>query len=161
MLFKIREFFRSISRVVAWLPILWKDRDWDYYYLEQILKFKLRRMADCIESNALIVGYSRVVKQIRYAVYLIDRVQQDVDQTKEFGKFQEKWGKPEYSFKPSPRGKGYSQLVTTYPKGTTPELHGQADSDYIQMMRRVADKEEELHERLYNHIRKYVRGWWD
>jgi len=35
----------GIKNLWKWLPIVWKDRDWDYYYIFQVLKFKLEKQA--------------------------------------------------------------------------------------------------------------------
>jgi hypothetical protein len=35
----------GIKNLWRWLPIVWKDRDWDYYYIFQVLKFKLEKQA--------------------------------------------------------------------------------------------------------------------
>ncbi len=45
---KINNFFRSIKygikNLITWFPIIWKDRDWDHWYLYKILRFKLIQM---------------------------------------------------------------------------------------------------------------------
>lgn len=40
----IRYFINSIKNLIKWLPIIWKDRDWDHAYVEDILLFKLNNM---------------------------------------------------------------------------------------------------------------------
>jgi len=35
----------GIKNLWRWFPIIWKDRDWDYYYIFQVLKFKLEKQA--------------------------------------------------------------------------------------------------------------------
>ena len=35
----------GIKNLWKWFPIIWKDRDWDYYYIFQVLKFKLEKQA--------------------------------------------------------------------------------------------------------------------
>lgn len=39
-----RKIKTGISNLWYWLPIIWKDRQWDSYYLEVILLHKLKRM---------------------------------------------------------------------------------------------------------------------
>jgi hypothetical protein len=38
----------GISNLWAWLPIIWKDRDWDSWFIYQIIEFKLRRQSNYI-----------------------------------------------------------------------------------------------------------------
>lgn len=47
-MWRIKELKRSIKNIWKWLPIIWKDRDWDQYYIYEILEFKLRKQANYI-----------------------------------------------------------------------------------------------------------------
>ena len=38
---RIKEFFRSVYNVIRWLPTIWKDRDWDDYYITKLLQKKI------------------------------------------------------------------------------------------------------------------------
>lgn len=39
-----RECVRGVRSLIAWFPIIWRDRDWDWEFLNNILIFKLSRM---------------------------------------------------------------------------------------------------------------------
>lgn len=39
-----RGFISSISVILHWIPILYKDRDWDWYFLLKIERTKIRQM---------------------------------------------------------------------------------------------------------------------
>ena len=42
----VRDFLTGISNLWKWLPIIWKDRDWDKHYIMEIFIFKLKRNRD-------------------------------------------------------------------------------------------------------------------
>lgn len=44
MWYKIKTFFRRIWNIIRWIPILWKDKWDDYYYLLSIMEYKLKRI---------------------------------------------------------------------------------------------------------------------
>ena len=44
ILYPIRSFKKGISNLWKWRKIIWKDRWWDYYYLLELLRFKLQDM---------------------------------------------------------------------------------------------------------------------
>lgn len=46
-----RSRYRRIHRLIAWIPVLWKDEDWDPAYLFEVLRFKISRMRREIERN--------------------------------------------------------------------------------------------------------------
>jgi hypothetical protein len=38
---RIRYFFHGIYNIIRWIPVLYKDKDWDDYYITKILQKKL------------------------------------------------------------------------------------------------------------------------
>lgn len=38
---RIKEFFISVYNVIRWLPTIWKDRDWDDYFITKLLQKKI------------------------------------------------------------------------------------------------------------------------
>jgi len=61
-----RKFLIGIKNLIFWLPIIWKDRNWDYYYILKMLKHKLKLM-DKEQS----CRYTKICQT------LIDRIQDD------------------------------------------------------------------------------------
>ena len=82
---RVRRAYRKVkhwlTQSVAYSIFIWKNDnyDWDYGYLINLMRFKLSRMAKTIEENGIIEANHRVAKQIRYAIYLMDRWQNNVD----------------------------------------------------------------------------------
>lgn len=48
ILYNVKRFISNIKNVIRWLPVIWKDRDWDDYYIFEVLKFKLKNQAEYI-----------------------------------------------------------------------------------------------------------------
>jgi len=163
MLYKISNFFRWIIKSIQYSWFLRNDFDWDYGFLLKLIRFKLARMAKTIRSNEIIEANERVAKQIEYAVYLIDRYNNDDD----FNRLQEehslKWGQPKYDYVDGERFAGSKtfKMITTYPKASTPEKHAQASKQATEFVLAAYAKEQELIDRLFRHTGKYLRGWWD
>lgn len=48
-LYNMRSFPRDVKlgirNLIIWLPIIWRDRDWDWQFLSEIMQFKLRNMS--------------------------------------------------------------------------------------------------------------------
>jgi hypothetical protein len=131
--------FRKLKRIIEWLPILWRDEDWDYQFLVKIIQFKLRRMADCIDRNEIISDHKKA-RQMRIVAGHLDRFQAHsywdsnpyqgwhIGYTKE-GKFKRKFN-PDYIFP-------YAQD------------------------RQIHDLEEWHWNEAWRKIAKYGMGWWD
>lgn len=78
---KIKELFYNvkyyIKNIIKWSPILWKDRDWDHYFIIDTLRFKIANTAKYIEKNKRYVGWERDVERMNLAVRLIDKMQEE------------------------------------------------------------------------------------
>ena len=72
-----KDFIRGIKNLIKWFPVIWKDRDWDYYNTLSILKFKLQQQSRYIESAKMFIGWGCVVRDMNLAVKLIDIISDD------------------------------------------------------------------------------------
>jgi hypothetical protein len=76
-MYKIKIFIRNIKRVIHWLPIIWNDRDWDYYHVYEILKQKLICTEKHIRENGLHVYHKVDADEIKEAIRMIEVVQHE------------------------------------------------------------------------------------
>jgi hypothetical protein len=76
-MYKIKQFIRNIKRVLHWLPIIWNDRDWDYYYIYEILKQKLIATEEYIRKDGIHIYNKADADSIRKAIRLIEVVQHE------------------------------------------------------------------------------------
>lgn len=76
-MYKIKLFIRNIKRVLRWLPIIWNDRDWDYYYIYEMLKQKLIRVEEYIRKEGVHIYNGEDAASIRKAIEMIDKVQNE------------------------------------------------------------------------------------
>jgi hypothetical protein len=75
--YPFKTFFTSIGRLFVWFPVIWKDRDWDYYSLYEVLKKKLELMSKFEKKESLNEKVEKITKQIDEAIYLINRLEDD------------------------------------------------------------------------------------
>lgn len=61
-LYKITQ---GIQNLITWFPIIWKDRQWDHYYLMVMLHKKLSLMEEHISKHRIHVGWERDVFKIK------------------------------------------------------------------------------------------------
>jgi len=72
-----RDIAQGFRNLWKWFPIIWKDRNWDDYFIFEVLKFKLKNTADYFEETQRFVGWEDEVKYIRICEKLIKRIQDD------------------------------------------------------------------------------------
>ena len=62
------KIIRYIKKLIKWVPFLWKDEDWDYYYLLRIIKFKLEDMKIVFEKDNILKESSKKAKEINIII---------------------------------------------------------------------------------------------
>ena len=73
---RIRRIGKRIRTIIKWMPILWYDEDWDFYYVYNILQKKL----EFVEKNMLnssLENNKLYANKIRTAIRLIEIVKEE------------------------------------------------------------------------------------
>ena len=47
----LRRVGRFILRIIRWIPVLWKQEEWDFGYTYDILEQKIKDLRDCIKKD--------------------------------------------------------------------------------------------------------------
>ena len=76
-MWRIKNFFKSVNNLIRWFPIIWKDRDWDHYFIFEILKHKLIFMSKSICENSNHVSAEYDADRMMLCVRLIEKVQNE------------------------------------------------------------------------------------
>jgi hypothetical protein len=69
-----KDLYRGIKNLIQWFPVIWKDRDWDSYYIFQILEHKLKLQAKGIAKRDIHVNAQRDAEIMRTCVRLMEKV---------------------------------------------------------------------------------------
>lgn len=161
---KIKDFFKydvryGIRNFIIWRKVIWKDRNFDQYYIYAILKHKLTLMEECIRDSY--VGSDKEADNIKLCVYLLDRLMKDVYFEMAFKKHFEKWGDIELEFKPIEGDDEYSEVLFNQKNVNTKEEKEKSRIDF----KRACDHENYLRDQdldmLFTIMRKHIRGWWN
>ena len=73
----IKVFAESIKSLLAWFPIIWKDRNWDQYYLYKILRTKISMMSDYHKNFGHTEDAKKISEQMKLAADLIKKLEND------------------------------------------------------------------------------------
>ena len=74
---RIREFFEGLRNILRWIPIIYKDKDWDQYYIFEVLKFKLKNQAEYINKRGIHLSAKRDAQIMMTCVRLIEKLQNE------------------------------------------------------------------------------------
>ena len=157
----MKRFFRRVRRVIDFLPIIWKGRDYDYRYAVELLQYQLKRTADFMESDkAMTIDADVRAKRIRTAVELLEKVYQEEygceyqDKMKElYGENVRKWW-----FEDTGDGDGSSYLRYEFEKWDNAE---EVQRMLNKLFLESKAKQDRAHKLVWKFIEHNIRQWWD
>lgn len=166
-MYKIKQFFRRIYNLYRWFPIIWKDEDWDDFYIFEILKFKLKNQAEYIGYHDRHTTAKRDAEIMMLCVRLIEKVQDEY-----YGKEYLDYCKSEMKFTPSETYPGhyemefielsehYDDYFKKYPLiyRMVPDLNAPKDRIAFEIAK---INEERAHKLLFKILEQNIRKWWD
>ena len=77
VMWRIKNKIRQIRNLIRWTPIIWNDRDWDYYFIYEILKQKLKHVEQYTSKQGSHVNADVDAENLRTAIEMIDKVQNE------------------------------------------------------------------------------------
>ena len=77
VIWRIRRVIRRTKNLFRWLPVIWKDEQWDHHFIFEILKYKLIIMSEYIRKNSNHTSAEYDADRMMLAVRLIDKVQNE------------------------------------------------------------------------------------
>ena len=149
-------YLEKIQNIIRWIPILWKDHDWDYYYLYRIIEFKLQNMYNLFTSKQSHVKHEpNHIRQLKICLLLLNRINNDIVSNNDLAKS---------VFRP------YIDQSDTFIE----RLIKLDNGDYLmkpmspeisRIFKKFIDHQEYLQEQdyylLHKLMAKYSRVWWD
>lgn len=162
-----RRKYRQISRVIDFLPLIWKGFDFDYRYSIDLFKHQLKRTADHLESDkAMSMSAGDNAKRIRTAVELLEKVYDDEYGMEYMDTIEKLYGKTHYDFvnlgEVSKRtGEELYELKLRNENAVDEQHQKEIDEVRKQMMLHSIDKQEKAEELVWKFISHNIRRWWD
>ena len=76
-MWRLKRIIRRTKNLLRWLPIIWKDEQWDYYHIYEILKHKLIFTAEHTREYGYHVNSNYDADRMMLCVRLIEKVQNE------------------------------------------------------------------------------------
>lgn len=148
--------------MLDWLPIIARDKQWDWTFLIRILRHKLVKMERYFERDSVLLHPDKTWRRIRYARILCDRLLGDYLELSGYNAYIRKWGESRFIW--APFDDEHDELVDiTHSNAKTTEDKAQAEREY--QLGRFHEREEFLKRQdarqLGEIIGKYLFTWWD
>ena len=143
-----KDIARGIRNLWRWFPIVWKDRDWDQYYILESLKFKLKNTADYFSKHQRFIGWEDEVKYLRICEKLITKIQNEEYQG-EYTKYT-----------------SWEKYTNKYPGTVKKVLSNPKYGEYFQIGRGLAtavgmERKLKARKLLFKILEERIERWWD
>lgn len=157
-MYRIKHFFSKIVKIFVYISVLWKDEDWDYTYLLELLAAKLIFMKRYFMHSSILTEESN--KEI------INGINKTLENIDNFLNFDVKGDtssiKPPFETVHEARyvDNGNCEFVTLN-KETGKELTENEQKEYSRYLVKLENKEHEYWEAIFDTIKNEGRKWWD
>lgn len=152
----------NISRIITYIPLLWKDRDWDHGYFLDMLAFKLSRIEKALESGVA-VHHPHVMRDLRTMIALLDRIREDNYNEVVFKDHNAKWGELKFTFgeKQVTKDGYFTTSCVSRPniKSKEDEVTERSEAQRL-YKKEIALKQRDL-DLLFKLLRKRIESMWD
>ena len=169
------EFIRGIENLWYWLPVIWKDRNWDDSFIFTILSHKLKAQSAYIGGRGIHVSAERDAEIMMTCVRLIEKVKDEY-----YGMEYMDYHKTKHWFEPADK-EGYStweskeleenfdDYFAKYPLIYKRVLNGEGifnregreDDKHIIAMNIAHINHDRARKLLFKLMEQNIEGWWD
>jgi hypothetical protein len=173
-----KDLYRGIKNLIQWFPVIWKDRDWDSYYIFQILEHKLTLQAKGIAKRDIYLNAQRDAEVMMTCVRLMEKVRDgyyeseymDYHETKTW--FESIKEQPGYStWESDIISENFDEYFKKYPLIYKRVLNGEGffsidDKSEKENKQRIAMNiayinQERANKLLFKMLETNIRKWWD
>ena len=149
----------GIINLIKWFPIVWKNRDWDYGFILDILKFKLINVEKMFRHYGNHMNSERDADNVHKALLYLDRMINYDYHDNVFKHHDKKWGQMKMEFKDSEDGKSLLDIIR--PNVKTEKDKVKEHKEYRRLSEIVEKQEVQDYEMFFDHLKKHIRSWWD
>lgn len=164
MIYWFKKKFWQIKNLFKWIPVIWNQFDFDYYYSIEVFKFQLQKQAQFLESNkAYTVEAKHNAKRIRTVLKLMDKVYNEEYACEYQDKLKKLYGDNVLDFKfievdSKNNGNKIYSIQHEYETWVNcDEIEKTKDT----LFKISKEKQERAHKLLWSMIEKDIRKWWD
>jgi hypothetical protein len=71
---RLRRIVRKTRNIIRWIPILWYDENWDYFFIYNVLQKKLELTRGYLLQDGHLANNEHIASRIQTAINLIEAV---------------------------------------------------------------------------------------
>jgi len=167
-----RDIAQGFKNLWKWFPVIWKDRDWDDFYIFEVLKHKIKNTADYTEKKQRFVGWENEVRYMRICVKLIEKLQDEYYQHEYWeyydieSKFTPIEGTDTFEWSSTPTRDDLKTYISMYPHAyrrlmEDKILHNYKNGDQSIALGMGIIRHRKAKKLLFKILENRIEYWWD
>jgi hypothetical protein len=163
VLWPFKNFFCNIKRLFIWLPVIWKDREFDYQFLLNIMIFKLKQMEKYHMRSEILMSddKKRILSGLRTSINLLEKTYDDTYAMEYLNEIERRFGKENLIFEACKDIPNAHELVYKFDKPYTDDELIDIDKIKSELFIRSKVKQEKAERITFSFISHRIREWWD
>jgi hypothetical protein len=165
----LKEFLTGCKNLIKWSPTIWKQRDWDYCFIFDVLQKKIEfQRKELISANR----HTRIEtdnRDMTIVLNLIERVRNEhygteyLDYRETKFRFEDVEGKPKCkSLELDIIWEDDDTFLSKYPSTVRKVMKDKPELNKTDLCFWVAQyNQEKAHDLLFKILKERMRGWWD
>lgn len=155
----MKNILKNIKRLIRYIPVIWKSRDYDYVYAIELFRMKLEDIAAFLDSDkAYGMDAKKRAERIRFVTDVMKKVYNEEYLMSYADEAVKKWGEFKFEFVVSPEGDDLYEMKSTYGGR---ELTKKEQGELHEMMYKAQKKQDRAHKILWRMIERDIEDWWD
>ena len=154
----------GIRNLILWTPTIWKDRNWDGYYILTILIKKIELQRECIMKNNIIHPDELKVMDddMSRCLSLLKKVNDEWENYEKpfIDEHDKKWGKRNFEFAPVEGTNNFSMEIRNS-RDLSDADKEQERKEYLDGMSNAGEQRKKDLKEAMNIIASHVDEWWD
>jgi hypothetical protein len=153
-----RDIIIGLKNIWHWLPVIWRDRDWDRYYIIEILAHKLEKMAKSAKTEWYTSRGEEAAAEMEDLASALRRLQKDHYERWYLDRHAEKWG--EIEMHTVPIDDEWCEVFVTR-GGVIPENEEQERQEFLEAYAKARRDQEQDLKFVGEMITERLLWWWD
>ena len=64
----------GVKNLIKWFPVIWEDRDYDYYFLLILMSRKMKNMSELHSKHGMSIDSDKYAEQLKYCSELAEKI---------------------------------------------------------------------------------------
>lgn len=149
-------------RINEWTKFLREDRDWDYAYIIEVIRYKLERTRKCIVENNIASDCKKIGKEIKEVEDLLKKVTDDNYEEILLKPYYKKYGKFKFGRGPLIDDKNVKRYPLTITQSkVTPKNQELAWSEFKEITEKAFECRKTDLRKAFELMAERIWNWWD